>query len=208
MSWPDQLYAVPSSSNSNVTTNDLRTGFDSEIELLFSEVNTLSKELRQGHRLPGTMEELLPAELNLLQVLARNGPRTVPQIARTRGTSRQNIQIMVNRLEKVGWVESIPNAAHKRSLLVVITPPGRDRLLAATSREQMILKGLSKHVLPSEVREATRFLHRLKALITQKQPPAEIIRMPSHSRTKSQPKFNPSNVDENVTENELPVNLL
>ena len=49
----------------------------------------------------------------------------MPQIAQKRFTSRQNIQILVDRLEKQAHVEILGNPAHKRSVLVRLTELGR-----------------------------------------------------------------------------------
>src|SRR6184192_1276169 len=88
------------------------------LEALFEEVRLLAKRLR----LPGNSTEPGDAvgagEISVLRALSEQGTQTVPQIARLRGTSRQNIQILVNRLASQGLVEFSSNPAHKRSELV------------------------------------------------------------------------------------------
>lgn len=67
------------------------------------------------------------ARRGLLLGLAKTGPQTVPQIARSRPVSRQHIQVLVNGLLKDGLVELAPNPAHKRSKLVQLTATGHAR---------------------------------------------------------------------------------
>jgi len=70
-----------------------------------------------------------------LQVLQRYGPQTVPQIARARFSSRQNIQILINRLKDEGLVEFVNNPDHKRSALVRLTSQGRAAVAQATAED-------------------------------------------------------------------------
>ena len=60
----------------------------------------------------------------ILRGLARYGPRTVPQLARSRSVTRQHIQEVVGRLVADGLVELVVNPSHARSRLVRITPRG------------------------------------------------------------------------------------
>ena len=56
--------------------------------------NYLKRQARQTHR----GEQLSPSGRILLQSLHLNGPQTVPSLAHVRSTSRQNIQVLVDRL--------------------------------------------------------------------------------------------------------------
>jgi DNA-binding MarR family transcriptional regulator len=46
---------------------------------------------------------------------------TVPQLARLRGTSRQNIQVLVNSLLRDTWITTRHNPAHRSSDFLVLT---------------------------------------------------------------------------------------
>jgi DNA-binding MarR family transcriptional regulator len=61
----------------------------------------------------------------ILVSLAESGPRTVAQMARDRAQARQRIQPIVNSLIDEGLLQPVPNAAHKQSPLIVVTPRGR-----------------------------------------------------------------------------------
>src|SRR6266436_1557435 len=88
-----------------------------EVETLLAEVAALANRLKQASWFGDSKGQLLAGAANVLQILARSGSQTVPQIARARATSRQNIQVVVNRLVTVGYVEAVQNPAHKRSML-------------------------------------------------------------------------------------------
>jgi DNA-binding MarR family transcriptional regulator len=66
-------------------------------------------------------------EWGCLRTLIKEGPMTVPEMARTRPISRQHCQTMCNALEAQGLVEFVDNPKHKRSKLVRPTKKGRAR---------------------------------------------------------------------------------
>lgn len=69
--------------------------------------------------------------ISLMEVLMEGGPQTVPQLARAGATSRQNIQVQVNRMLKAGLLELRTNPAHCKSPLVALSVQGQ---LALTTR--------------------------------------------------------------------------
>lgn len=58
-------------------------------------------------------------------------PQPVAWLARDTGTNRQNVQRIVNDLEREGLVEFRPNPHHRRAHLVVLTGKGREAWAAA-----------------------------------------------------------------------------
>jgi DNA-binding MarR family transcriptional regulator len=60
----------------------------------------------------------------ILRGLVRYGPRTVPQLARSRAVTRQHTQEVVDGLVADGLAELVSNPAHRRSRLVRATPRG------------------------------------------------------------------------------------
>jgi DNA-binding MarR family transcriptional regulator len=59
-----------------------------------------------------------------MRSLALTGPRTVPQIAQMRPTSRQRMQRLADELAADGLVRFIDNPTHRRSKLLQLTPKG------------------------------------------------------------------------------------
>ena len=107
-----------------------------------------------------------PAETRLLQCLAEHGNRTVPELARLRGTSRQNIQIIANRLAREGCVEFNGNPAHKRSALVRLTDPGRERLKRAEEHESALAAKLRSALPAAELMKASDLLQRIHEVLS------------------------------------------
>src|SRR5882672_5146190 len=97
------------------------TPIQDRLEALLVEVNGLANRLKS----PDPISTLPTASRAALQLLQRCGPQTVPQIARARFSSRQNIQILINRLQQGGLVEFVTNPDHKRSALVRLTNHGQ-----------------------------------------------------------------------------------
>lgn len=92
----------------------------------------------------------------LMRTLGTEGPRTVPQIARSRPVARQHIQRMVNELAEQGLVELIDNPAHRRSKLVRLTAKGQavyDELTASLQRAaEDLARGMHAHDLVTTLR--------------------------------------------------------
>jgi DNA-binding MarR family transcriptional regulator len=175
------------------------------LEALLVEVNGLANRLKSDPR--ATLPSASRAALQLLQ---RHGPQTVPQIARSRFSSRQNIQILINRLQQEGLVEFFSNPDHKRSALVRLTPRGR-AIIAEAGKEAA---ELSTKILPSfsqsELSSATDVLSRLRTLLQPSpaplRPETETVAPP----TRNSAPANEEPVSElpSYDEGDLPVSLL
>jgi DNA-binding MarR family transcriptional regulator len=107
----------------------------------------LVDEVRLTHHRLVALADTLHAEAGVtapmravLEYLTRRGPTAVPDIARSRGVTRQHIQAIVNDLEAAGFVERQANPAHARSALVELTPAGRDAVAAVFERERAVLR--------------------------------------------------------------------
>lgn len=207
---PDESSAVAPSGTPNESLPDL--------EKLLAEVNALWFRLNQLGRARG-----LPAGAHkLLQVLEREGPQSVPEISRRRCTSRQNIQIVVNRLVAQGCVELLKNPGHRRSSLVGLTERGRSLLAQGTSQNVAVLEPLRHALGEAEVTDALEVLTKIRRLLVgldetvaparqlgkQKSVPVsenkERLEEPKSNPDK--PMVTPARVDEG--EEDFPLNLL
>src|SRR6266704_1976094 len=112
------------------------------------------------------LNELSRSSAAVLQLVAQAGPQTVPQLARSRVTSRQNIRIIVNRLVKAGHLELLPNANHKRSDLLRLTDSGRTLQARISEHENSRLKALAGMISESELDSARTVLVRLRQLLS------------------------------------------
>lgn len=99
----------------------------------------------------------------VLEQLAREGERTVPQMARAQDLSRQFVQRMVNDAKASDFVELVPNPAHRRSSLVRLTGPGREAISAVTSREQELMGRVGGDLTGEEIDATLRVLRHMFA---------------------------------------------
>lgn len=136
-----------------------------ELEVLFEETVDLANRLKTQARKTHRGEQLSASGRILLQTLQLHGQQTVPALAHIRSTSRQNIQVLVNRLAAAGYAEFVANPDHKRSDLVGLTDAGRALLSSANEREASLLATLLPHTTESEVRAAAELLRKLRLLL-------------------------------------------
>lgn len=109
---------------------------------------------------------LSAAPRDVLDQLSREGPQTVPAIARTFGVSRQHVQHCVDRLADRGLVSARENPAHQRSSLIALTPDGA-RLMSEIGRhEKAILERLEVELQGEPVDTAAAVLHRFLAALS------------------------------------------
>ena len=134
----------------------------SQIEALFAEVNAVAIRLRGGLSLIGREDGYSGGVSAVLEALGGDGPRTVPGVARERGTSRQNIQVVVNRLKEAGLVVLEGNPAHKRSALVRLTEQGKSALHQIRQAGNRRLEGLSAQIREEDLACARRVLSQIR----------------------------------------------
>jgi len=105
----------------------------------------------------------------ILRGLRRHGAQTVPKMARLRPVSRQNVQLLVNRLREEGLVELVENPAHKRSQLVRLTPEGVRRTGEMERRERRLLSGLDTGLSVHEIARAAGILRGVRGVLESNQ---------------------------------------
>jgi DNA-binding MarR family transcriptional regulator len=101
----------------------------------------------------------------VLRGLARAGPQTVPQMARTRLVSRQHIQVLVDALREDGLVELANNPAHRRSRLVRLTKRGEATCRRMERIERRVLSSLGRRLPTAELEVTVRTLRYVRALL-------------------------------------------
>lgn len=87
----------------------------------------------------------------VMEVLHGRGPRTVPQVAREKGVSRQHIQTVVNALLAAGLVECLDNPDHLRSPMVNLSAAGTRAYEAIRRRESRLLADMAKRIPGSDL---------------------------------------------------------
>jgi DNA-binding MarR family transcriptional regulator len=106
---------------------------------LFDEVVALFHHLKSAAAATHRQGEMTAGRRGILRGLARLGPQTVPQMARSRPVSRQHIQALVDDLLADGLVSRLRNPAHQRSALIDLTAAGRRAMEAMALEERSAL---------------------------------------------------------------------
>lgn len=94
------------------------------------------------------------AERDVLDFLVFEGAATVPQIARSRGVSRQHIQKRADALVEKGLAEFVENPAHKTSRLLEASVKGERTHATASRGEAEVLQHLSGKISPKDIETA------------------------------------------------------
>ena len=103
----------------------------------------------------------------IMESLAGDAARTVPDLARERGTSRQHVQKVINGLLEQKMVHSEANPDHKRSVLYLLTPKGAQIFTEIRRRETAPMQSLSKAFAPADIETTTGILSRMNQQLAQ-----------------------------------------
>lgn len=124
---------------------------------------------RLFHVLSGTADRahadlgITASKRAVMEVLHERGPRTVPQVAREQGVSRQHVQVLANGLLGAGLVESVENPDHQRSPLLRLSIAGLKAVEAARRREQHQLADLARLIPGADLKVTLRTLNAIES---------------------------------------------
>lgn len=135
--------------------------FDETVSL-FHRLTVMAEEIHEQGSLSAALR-------GILRGLRRHGAQTVPNMARLRPVSRQNVQLLVNRLLEAGLVELVENPAHKRSQLVRLTPEGVRRTDEMALRERRLLPRLDTGLSVHEIAQAAGILRGIRGALESNQ---------------------------------------
>jgi MarR family transcriptional regulator, organic hydroperoxide resistance regulator len=94
---------------------------------------------------------LNPSEQNVLAVLADGGVRAVGELAAATGTKPSTLTSVLDRLERGGQLEREADLGDRRSVLIRLTPAGRQAAAAVreamSALEKSALAGVSRQQL-------------------------------------------------------------
>lgn len=124
-------------------------------DTIFDLLKLNSRLLTAGDRLVASLG-LTSARWQVLgTIAAAERPQPVAWLARDMGANRQNVQRIVNDLERDGLIMFQPNPHHRRAQLVVLTGKGMQAFDAAMRRQVPWVNELSEGLHPDDI-EATR----------------------------------------------------
>ncbi len=129
-----------------------------QVRACFHQLKALAEKMHQDLGVNPSMRAVLEA-------LATDAPRTVPEIAGTKGVSRQHIQTVMNALLDAGLVESQDNPAHKRSPLFALSQQGRSVFAIIREREVEPLRNLANRLSNEVIDDAQRSIANINKAI-------------------------------------------
>ena len=108
----------------------------------------------------------------VMEALA-DGPRTVPDIARSKSVTRQHIQLLVDDLARSDLVELRSNPAHQRSPLIALSRKGEALFASVRKREapltEQLATGLDARKAVATVQTLTALRRRAEALLQEQE---------------------------------------
>lgn len=134
-------------------------------------IDFLATLTRSYHLLDGVSEQLHAGHgfsagaRSVLLLLERKGPMTISDIARDRAVSRQLIQRLTSALQDRGVIEAIPNAAHRKSAKLRLTPQGQSAVKGIMLRESGITAAIIDVVDAAELEQAHAVMTKLNELL-------------------------------------------
>lgn len=98
----------------------------------------------------------------IVRGLARFGPQTVPEMARARSVTRQNLQPVVVALVREGLVERRPNPARPRSHLYAATDAGLALAQRFDRNDARVLAAVGRDLASVDVERTARTLRAIR----------------------------------------------
>jgi DNA-binding MarR family transcriptional regulator len=125
---------------------------DALTDLILDLFRLNSRMLAAGDRLVAELG-LTSARWQILgAIVTADRPQPVAWLARDLGANRQNVQRIVNDLQKEGLVAFETNPHHRRAQLVVLTDKGRLAFDAAMRLQAPWIDGLSDGLLVKDIK--------------------------------------------------------
>jgi len=143
--------------------NTERTAAGSALTGLVLDLFRLSNRmLLAGDRLVAALG-LTSARWQVLgSIVAAERPQPVAWLARDMGANRQNIQRIVNDLEKEGLIAFRANPHHRRAQLVVLTEAGQQTFDTAMALQAPWISALAEGLTVTELETAHSVIARLR----------------------------------------------
>lgn len=142
------------------STNDVEK-IAGEVRHLFQVLKSLADAVHRDSGLNASLRAVMEALIA--------GPRTVPDIARSKSVTRQHIQLQVDELIETELAELRPNPAHQRSPLVALTRRGEALFASGRRREAPLIEqlaiGLDARKAATTVQTLTAFRRRAEELL-------------------------------------------
>lgn len=115
-------------------------------------------------------------------IAASERPQPVSWVARDIGANRQNVQRIVNDLQKSGLIAFEANPHHRRAQLIVLTEKGKNAFEAAMRLQVPWVNGLTEGLSVKEIEMTHRVISELRSKLAREDVPEEDEHLPQQLR--------------------------
>lgn len=144
-----------------MTKGEQMVALTQAVRSVFNRLKALGDELHADLAITTAMRAVMAT-------LFERGPKTVPQIAKLKGVTRQHIQVLADALVDQRLANVMANPAHKRSSLIGLSEKGRRAFVKMRAREAPVIEELARDFEARELERATGVLVRLAAGIEER----------------------------------------
>jgi DNA-binding MarR family transcriptional regulator len=130
------------------------------LESLFSVTNKLQI---QGDKY---LQDLTIRQMLVIPAIihAPDGKATINHIARTLGTTKQNVKQIINIMEKKKYISTAPSTQDKRALNITVTPEGKQAFKTCSERVDIFLADIFSDFTTKDLEKFCRLLEKLHRL--------------------------------------------
>lgn len=108
-------------------------------------------------------------------IVAAERPQPVAWLARDLGANRQNVQRIINDLQREGLVAFAPNPHHKRAQLILLTDKGQRAFKSAMELQEPWVNTLADGVATKDLETVHRVILTLRKTLEGDEAPAEEV---------------------------------
>jgi len=105
--------------------------------------------------------QITPPQMFMLFYIKKNGATKLTKIAEKMEVKPSAVTVMIDRLEKSGYVNRVHDTVDRRAILVEATDEGRAVLEQAISESNVIMGRYLSRIEPEEVRLLTELLEKM-----------------------------------------------
>lgn len=141
----------------------------------FRKAEAIIRKIRECSNRLAALDDALRQDVGItaamravMQSLDEGGVQTVPQIARSKGVTRQHIQVLADKLATSGLTSTRDNPGDRRSPLLVLTKQGEAILERMRQRESGIFTELSRALREGDLDATLTTLDALRTYLDKK----------------------------------------
>lgn len=128
---------------------------------LISRINDQAQKLITTELEQQGIEGIVPSHGGVLMFLYRQDGLSVTELAEAIGRTQPTVTVLVNKLEKLGYVKRVKSQADQRVTLIALTPKGRELEPVFRSVSDRLNEKLYGNISQDEGLELERLLDKI-----------------------------------------------